>query len=165
MKRLMGGSLILLLSLSQACLADNSECGGQTGGGEVVGTLLGAAIGGLVGSQFGKGTGKSVAIGAGVLAGGFAGNQIGESLDCKDRQYNNSTAQDSLESQPTGTTSSWNNPDSGHQGSITPTRTYQRDDGIYCRDFEQTITVDGKTQQATGTACRQSDGSWQIVNR
>jgi len=157
--------LLVTLVLVQPAQADNSECGGQTGGGEVMGTLLGAAIGGLVGSQIGKGTGNSVAIGAGVLAGGFLGNQIGESLDCKDRQYNNTTAQKSLETQPSGTTSSWVNPDSGHEGSITPTRTYQRDDGTYCRDFEQTITVEGKTQQATGTACRQPDGSWQIVNR
>jgi len=158
-------TIILVLGLISPSLADNSECDGDTGGGEVVGTLLGAAIGGLVGSQFGKGTGKSVAIGAGVLAGGFAGNQIGESLDCRDRQYNKSTAQDSLETQPAGSTSTWHNPDSGHDGSITPTRTYQRDDGIYCRDFEQTVTIDGKTEQATGTACRQSDGTWQIVNR
>ena len=158
-------TIILALGMASPALADNSECGEQTGGGEVAGTLLGAAIGGLVGSQFGKGSGRSVAIGAGVLAGGFAGNQIGTSLDCKDRQYNDSTAQGSLESQPAGSTSTWHNPDSGHQGSITPTRTYQRDDGIYCRDFEQTVTIDSKTKQATGTACRQSDGSWQIVNR
>ncbi len=158
-------TIILALGLSANTLADASECDGQTGGGEVVGTLLGAALGGLVGSQFGKGSGRSVAIGAGVLAGGFAGNQIGESLDCQDRRFNATTAQDSLETQPTGTTSTWRNPDSGHEGSITPTRTYQRDDGIYCREFEQTVTIDGKTEQVTGTACRQSDGSWQIVNR
>ncbi len=161
-------NLILSLSLAVAAPAGyavNDECGGSSGGGEIMGTLLGAAIGGLVGSQFGKGTGKSVAIGAGVFAGGMLGNKIGESLDCRDRQYNNATAQKSLETQPTGTTSTWVNPDSGHQGSITPTRTWQREDGTYCRDFEQTITVEGKTQQATGTACRQPDGTWQIVNK
>jgi hypothetical protein len=32
-----------------------------------------------------------------------------------------------------------------------------------CREFQQTITVGGQTQEAYGTACRQSDGSWKIV--
>ena len=135
-----------------------------SGGGELVGTLLGAALGGLVGSQIGSGTGNKVAIGAGVLAGGLLGNRVGKAMDCRDVEYHNSTAQGSLETQRTGNTSEWSNPDSGHSGSITPVHTYQRSDGVYCRDFEQTITVDGETELAGGTACRQPDGTWQIVS-
>ena len=40
----------------------------------------------------------------------------------------------------------------------------KRADGAYCRDFTQTITVDGEFEEAHGTACRQSDGTWRIVN-
>ena len=29
-----------------------------------------------------------------------------------------------------------------------------------CRDYQSTITVDGKDQVVHGTACRQPDGSW-----
>lgn len=134
------------------------------GGNEVVGTLLGAAIGGLIGSQIGSGSGNKVAIGAGVLAGGLLGNRIGQSLDCRDLEYHNGTAQNALETHRTGSTSEWVNPDSGHSGTVTPIQTYQRSDGVYCRDFEQTITVDGETELAGGTACRQPDGTWQVTS-
>ena len=141
-----------------------AECERTGSGGEVVGTMLGAAIGGLIGSQIGSGSGNKVAIGAGVLAGGLLGNKVGRSMDCRDIEYHNGTAQSSFETQRTGTTSEWVNPDSGHSGSVTPVQTYQRSDGVYCRDFEQTITVDGETELAGGTACRQPDGTWQIVS-
>ena len=29
---------------------------------------------------------------------------------------------------------------------------------------DTTVTIDGKQEQASGTACRQPDGSWRIVN-
>ncbi len=34
----------------------------------------------------------------------------------------------------------------------------------YCREFTSTIIIDGVEQAAYGTACRQSDGSWKIVD-
>ena len=42
--------------------------------------------------------------------------------------------------------------------------TWQRADGTCCRDCEQTVTIDGRCETATGTACRQPDGSWRIVS-
>jgi surface antigen len=33
-----------------------------------------------------------------------------------------------------------------------------------CREFTQRIVVDGEEVAAYGTACRQPDGSWKIVN-
>ena len=140
-----------------------ADCHQNTGGGEIVGTLLGAAVGGLLGSQIGSGDGNKIAIGAGVLAGGLLGNRIGSRLDCQDREYHSNTAHDAFETRKSGTTSTWVNPDSGHEGSVTPVRTYQRADGTYCRDFTQTITVDGNTEKANGTACRQPDGTWRII--
>ena len=158
-------TLYLALTLvSAAPLSAHADCHGQTGGNEVVGTLLGAALGGLLGSQIGSGGGNKVAIGAGVLAGGLIGNKVGNQMDCQDRTYHNSTAQDSFEYERSGTTSSWSNPDSGHEGTITPVRTYQTASGTYCRDFTQTITVDGQFEEARGTACRQADGTWRITS-
>jgi len=138
---------------------------GQTGGGEVVGTLLGAAVGGFIGSQFGHGTGNTVAIGAGVLAGGLLGNKLGAQLDCKDQEYHAETAQKAFETEPTGTTATWVNPDTGHAGSVTPTKTYQTGDGTNCRDFTQTVEVNGQKQAGHGTACRQPDGTWKVMRR
>lgn len=162
----LGGALLALV-LATGPLVAVADCppGQQgTGGTEVVGTLLGAAVGGLIGSQIGDGTGNKIAIGAGVLAGGLLGNRLGAQLDCRDQQYHADTAQSAFETQRTGSTSSWVNPDSGHAGTVTPTRTYQTDDGTNCREFTQTVDVDGQQQVGYGTACRQSDGSWRIVS-
>jgi surface antigen len=156
-KRIFASVLILLIPVGvhAECYSDNSSK-------EIVGTLLGAAAGGLIGSQIGGGTGNKVAIGAGVLVGGLVGNRIGRSLDCKDLAYHSDTTQQTLETRVSGTTSKWQNPDTGHAGSITPTRTYVSVDGSPCRDFNQTIIVDGQQETVAGTACRTPDGRWQI---
>jgi len=152
----------ILLAVSGPIRAEcNQE---QTGGGEILGTLAGAAIGGLIGSQIGSGTGNSVAIGAGVVAGGFLGNKMGQSMDCQDQQSHYDTTQNALETKPVGQSATWTNPDTGHSGEITPTRTYTASDGTPCREFTQTIYVDGEYEQIQGTACRQPDGSWKPVS-
>lgn len=141
--------------------AHAEDCQGNK---EAVGTVVGALLGGLLGSQVGGGSGKKVATVVGAVAGGYAGNRYGESLDCKDQQYHSQTAHEALEYQPAGRPSSWRNPDSGHSGSITPVKTWQREDGQYCRDFTQSIVIDGKVEDARGTACRDDQGTWQIVS-
>lgn len=156
---------ILLLSalfLTPQAWADCDRSGAS--GEEVMGTLVGAALGGLVGAQIGGGTGRKVAIGAGVLAGGYLGNRIGKKLSCQDQEYHYDTTQSTLEYKPTGGTAAWVNPDSGASGSVTPTKTYISNSGTPCREFTQTITVDGERENIQATACRQPDGSWQIVD-
>ncbi len=128
------------------------------------GTVVGAALGGLAGSQIGSGTGQLVAVGAGVLLGALLGNEVGKSLDKADQAYAQRSYNSALEKTATGQTSTWVNPDSGNSGTYTPVKTYQTDRGQYCREFQQTITVGGRTEDAYGTACRQPDGSWKIAN-
>ena len=141
-----------------------AACASDQGDKQTLGTLIGAGLGGLAGSQVGSGTGQLVAVGAGVLIGGLLGNEIGKSLDTADQVYAERNAQQTLETAPTGTTATWVNPDSGNSGSVTPTATYQSADGEYCREYQQTVTVGGEQQSAYGTACRQPDGSWKLVN-
>jgi surface antigen len=164
MKTTLHGILLLAVAtaLSPQARAECERSG--TSGEEVMGTLVGAALGGLVGSQIGSGTGRKVAIGAGVLAGGYMGNRIGRKLSCQDQEYHYDTTQSTLEYKPTGGTAAWVNPDTGHSGSVTPTRTYVSADGTPCREFTQTITVDGERENVQATACRQADGTWQIVD-
>ncbi|SVA64445.1 uncharacterized protein METZ01_LOCUS117299, partial [marine metagenome] len=38
------------------------------------------------------------------------------------------------------------------------------DSGSPCREFTTTVLIGGEEQQGYGTACRQSDGSWKIIN-
>jgi surface antigen len=131
---------------------------------ETLGSLGGAALGGLVGAQVGSGKGQLAATAAGALLGFFIGKEVGSSLDKADQVYAERNASEALESSPTGETKTWSNPDSGHSGSITPTSTSYTDSGQPCREYQQTVTIGGETQQAYGTACRQADGSWRIAD-
>jgi len=137
----------------------------QHGEKEVAGALLGAVAGAVLGSQIGGGHGQLAATAAGTLLGAYLGSEIGKTLDKADRMHAERTAQDSLETSSSGTTSTWVNPDSGHKGSFTPANTYRSADGLDCRDFSQSVTVDGRTETADGTACRMADGSWRIADR
>ncbi len=138
-------------------------CEGDVGTKQAVGTLAGAAAGGLIGAQFGGGTGQLAATAAGTLLGAFLGSELGKSLDRADRVYAERTTEGALEKNPSGTTSTWRNPDSGHSGTVTPTDTYYNAQGQPCRTFDSVINVDGRQERVTGRACRQADGSWRVV--
>jgi len=146
-----------LIALFAAACSNNPYGEKQT-----VGAVGGAALGGLLGSQFGDGTGRLVATGAGVLIGGLIGSEVGRTMDEQDRMRANEAVTEA-HSAPLGETIVWNNPDSGHSGTVTPVRDGATSSGLYCREFQQTITVGGETQTAYGTACRQPDGTWRIV--
>ena len=127
------------------------------------GTLLGAGLGALVGSQIGSGKGQLAAVAIGALGGAYLGSEIGKSLDKADRTIMGRNAHDTLERTRTGQKTAWRNPDSGHSGTFTPTRTFQMASGQPCREYQQTVTIGGRTENAYGTSCRQADGSWKIV--
>ena len=157
----MNFSRILSVLLAVVFLAACAEYEGKPK--QTVGTLLGAGLGALAGSQVGSGKGQLAAVAIGALAGAWLGGEAGKSLDKADQAYAERTAQNTLEHNTTGQTSNWRNPDSGHAGSYTPTRTYQTASGQNCREFETSVIIDGKTETATGTACRSADGTWKIV--
>ncbi len=69
-----------------------------------------------------------------------------------------------LEGVRTGSTHRWRDPDTRLSGTITPIRTWRLASGQYCREYQQQIVIDGRTQEAFGRACRQPDGSWKTVN-
>lgn len=152
---------VLAAALSLAACAPQDGRGGITK--ETGGTLVGAGLGGLAGAQVGKGSGQLAAVAIGTLAGALLGRSVGASLDRADRLAMERTAQTALEHNRSGTAETWNNPDSGNSGTITPTRTYQTASGQYCREYQQTVTIDGQPQRAYGKACREPDGSWRIV--
>ncbi|MQX38090.1 RT0821/Lpp0805 family surface protein [Roseospira navarrensis] len=131
---------------------------------QTAGALGGAALGGLLGSQFGGSTEwKLAATGLGVLLGAAVGSEIGRSLDETDKQRMQQASQQAYTA-PVGQTISWNNPQTGNYGTFTPVRDGYANTGQYCRQFRTTVTIDGRLEEATGTACRQNDGTWQIVN-
>ncbi len=137
-------------------------CAQHMGPKEGAGTLLGATAGAVLGSHVGKGKGNIVAIAIGTLAGAMFGQEIGRSLDQADRIAMGQNAQYALEHTRNNETTSWNNPDSGNNGTISPSRTYQVSTGQYCREYRQTVVIGGQEREAYGTACRQPDGNWLI---
>jgi len=153
---LKAGLIALALPLA-SCASDGSV------NKEAVGTATGAALGGLLGASIGgRGAGKAALVAGGVFLGGLLGNPIGKGLDKADRLEAERTAQDALEHAPSGVERTWQNPDSGNSGSIVAKPAYQ-ENGAYCREFTQTVTIDGKSERAYGTACRQPDGTWKMV--
>ena len=53
----------------------------------------------------------------------------------------------------------WSNPEAGTSG----TATAQPAGGDTCREYQTTVTLDGRPQPAWGVVCRPSDGSWRLV--
>jgi surface antigen len=145
-------SFISALALSVALLGGcASWSSGDTG------TVLGGIAGGAAGSQIGSGSGTTIATVVGTLAGAALGRRVGNNFGQKDRREFGSA----LESNSTGNTSNWTNPDTNSDYSVTPTRTYQQGDRP-CREFTMNANVNGKPEKVTGTACRQSDGTWKV---
>lgn len=68
-----------------------------------------------------------------------------------------------LDRVPDGQGIVWDEPQTGEQIKVVPTRSYQEADGRYCREYQSSATVAGQTQQVYGQACRQPDGTWAFV--
>lgn len=134
-------------------------CGSRS----LVATLGGAAAGGFLGSKIGDGRGQLAAVAAGTVLGVFLGREIGGLLDATDAVCANGAAA-RAHAAPIGQEIAWNNPRTGHSGTLIPVRDgTHRTTGRYCREYQQTVVVGGRAAQAYGTACRQPDGSWEII--
>ena len=158
-------AVILTGALALAGCQGYNSTGGPAQGGvkQGVGTVGGAVLGGLAGSSIGGGSGQLWATGAGALLGAYLGGEIGKSLDRADKLAMENARQEA-QTAPIGKEIAWNNPESGNYGTITPIRDGRTSSGEYCREYQQTIVVDGQQERAYGTACQQADGSWKVVN-
>lgn len=156
-KGLKGFMIVALIGLLTAGCATIEQNPKMT-----IGALGGATLGGLIAAAAG---GNAMVIAASAVGGMLLGGLVGNLLDERDNRLAAEAAQKALETTPTGNAVSWNNPNSGHSGTVTPTRTYQTADGTYCREYQTTVSIDGKKEKGYGTACRQPDGSWKIVDQ
>ena len=141
-----------------------TACSENAGNKENMGTLLGAGFGALAGSQIGDGKGQLAAVAIGTLGGAYIGHEVGKSLDRADRAAMQQSTQQALENTPSGQVSEWKNPDSGNYGTVTPQPGFKSAEGRDCREFQQTVTIEGETMTGYGTACRMDDDTWRIVN-
>ena len=146
-----------LIALITAACAQN----GQYGTKQTIGALGGAAAGGLLGAQFGSGKGQLAATAAGVLIGALIGSEIGRSMDDVDRMKAE-RAYNQAATAPIGQTIAWDNPNTGNSGTVMAVREGTKNTGEYCREFQQTVVIGGRQEDAYGIACRRPDGSWEI---
>ena len=49
-------------------------------------------------------------------------------------------------------------------GTVVATREGTSTAGRYCREFQQKVSIGGRAEQAYGTACRNPDGSWEVIS-
>ncbi len=78
------------------------------------------------------------------------------------QQREHEAAQVRATSAEVGETIYWNQGNAS--GSVTATRDGTSTSGRYCREFQQVVTIGGRTEEAYGTACQQPDGSWEVVS-
>lgn len=84
-------------------------------------------------------------------------------LNDADRVYASTSTYRALEVTRSGETVAWYNPDTGVSGTVSPRPAFKNPRGEDCREFQQTVHLGGQARSASGTACRQPDGSWRIV--
>ena len=96
------------------------------------------------------------------MVGGIVGNQIGQSMDERDRRMAAAAEYRALEYGQPGAPTTWDNPNAQHRGQIVPGKPYQQG-GQHCRPYTHTIYIGGQPQTVRGTACRHPDGTWQTV--
>ena len=123
---------------------------------EEQGTVFGASTGALLGGALSRGNPAGVV--AGALAGGFIGNRIGKSMDDEDRRRAYEAQMAAFER---GDRADWRSPN-GHYGYIEPRPVYYYHE-MRCREFSQTVFINGRPETMVGRACRYPDGTWREV--
>ncbi len=146
-----------LITALAAVIISIAGCSNAGGPNEDAGMIIGGILGGVAGKQVGKGDGRTVAIIAGTLIGSHIGGSIGKSMDDTDRLK----MARSLETGRTDVATTWRNPDTNNNYTVTPTRTYNANTGP-CREYIVDAIIGGKKEKIYGKACRQSDGSWKV---
>lgn len=111
--------------------------------------------GGPKGSLFG-GPAKTPSVYISALDGGVV-SQSGADLSNGQKQRALEAEYRALEAAPSGQKVTWNDDDAA--GEVVAAAPYQVGNQN-CRQYKHSVTMDGKTYQAHGAACRNDDGTW-----
>lgn len=112
---------------------------------------------GLLGSVLNRAKPNADAVTGRIFTGAYA-----VELGAADRRRAREATHAALEFLPVGQLKVWRNPDNGHWGTVTATRTYEDAAGSRCREYRQTVTIGGDENKDTGAACRDADGVWRL---
>lgn len=116
----------------------------------------GVVIGSRVSSPRGEGT-------LGALQGGVLGADIGRSISAADRALAERAEYEALEYGRAGVPTEWRNPDTRTTGKVVVGSAYQVN-LLDCREYTHTVYVEGRARVARGTACREPDADWRVIN-
>ncbi|MGQ9365176.1 RT0821/Lpp0805 family surface protein [Azospirillum sp. ST 5-10] len=122
-----------------------------------------SVVGGVIGSKIGGPPDTPAAGDVGSLLGAYMGKPIAASIAASDQPHAAEAARRAYAA-PVGELIGWNNPVTGHSGTVTSTRAGYNNKGEYCREYQQTVTADGQKEMAFGTACKLPDGTWKLVD-
>jgi len=65
---------------------------------------------------------------------------------------------------PVGDKAPWKNDKTGHEGFAISTRDGWRTNGVYCREYQETMTIGKDTYQGYAAACKDAQGDWKRVD-
>lgn len=91
--------------------------------------------------------------------GGTSGNPPSPALNADDSRPITDAKQRAYTA-PIGQQITWNNPATGHSGTITAVKDGYSQQGAYCREFQETIMAQDQPKTTSSSACQQPDGSW-----
>ena len=83
-------------------------------------------------------------------------------LSSGDRYRQEQALQNALEYNKTGHGAAWINPETGHNGRVTPILTYKNSVGQDCRKYDRSLTIDGRAAVGRSTRCRTRNGVWKV---
>lgn len=125
--------------------------------------VSGAAIGGTPAVVDDGATEPPPDFAIGALKGGVIGTQAGLSLTENERQAALKAEFEALEYSPAGHAVSWRSPSTGNGGEVTAFATYDVGKSN-CRRYTHKLNINGKTEIASGAACKEQDGTWQPLS-
>lgn len=148
-----------------------------SGDGRLVATAAGAILGGMFGNQFGQGWGRANDFGPHMegmncqtgpvqYVDGYGSSNCGGHSNCANGEKFGQRYARCLSSyylatdKDMGHTVYWKDKYAGTYGSVRAVRDGINDKGLYCREFQTTVYVDGRAERLFGQACRMRDGRW-----
>jgi surface antigen len=151
--------LVAIVLLCAAC----TPGGKRLSTGETLGLAGGTIVGSLIGAQFGAGWGQALSTVGAASLGGVVGYSVGHRYDPSDVRAFHASIFWALDRSRDGELSAWSNPATGVAGTITPTKTFQAEDGRTCRTYYATVDTGDASDARTATACRDVAGVWDLA--
>ena len=138
------------------------DCERQRSSNTAGGAIAGALAGGLLGNSVSRGPQRGAGTALGAIVGGVVGASIGNNLNCEDRSYAIDAEYRGFEAGRPHQRYDWRSPRGASYGYL-QVNDYYQDRGRRCANYTQEIWVQGRPERARGRACRQPDGTWQMI--